>query len=357
MSEKDQDSSAPFPNEQALQWFVHLQSGEATVGDRRCFEAWVLESPVHQKEFEYFSKIWKTLDQAKPFVADDIKQAEAFWDTARLTRFSAIRQGFFQWGRIPVVVLTLMVLVVLVPWFGSRQRAVENQYQTVKGEQQTIVLTDGSKIIMNTDTKISVRLSDADRVVTLRQGEALFTVTHDERRPFEVRAGNGTVRDLGTQFTVYTSPEQVNVFVLDGVVEVGLNEPTHSFPMSSPQIVRQGQKVSYTADGQVSAVESFDRQTENSWIEGRLIFQGQPLEQVLKDVGRYQSGEIRLLDSTLAAVPVSGIFNIHDLGSFLQALQDTLPVRATRINPRLVIVERILNPDSSTSSRAGQPSS
>ncbi|MGD9850599.1 MAG: FecR domain-containing protein [Nitrospirales bacterium] len=355
MSRKTQDPSSYFPGEQALQWFVRLQSGEATGGDHRRFEAWVLESPTHRKEFECYSKIWNNLDQAKPFVVAEIDQAEALWNADRSTRFPSIRHRFFLWGRIPVLVGILMALIVLTPWFGGKLRVTENQYQTIKGEQQSIVLADGSEITMNTDTKISVRLSDTERVVTLWQGEALFTVMHDEARPFEVRAANGIVRDLGTQFTVYKSPEKVNVSVLEGVVEVGLKERTNSLPMPNPQIVTQGQKVWFTDDGQVSSIKSFDRQTENSWIEGRLIFQAQPLEQVLKEVGRYQSGEIRLLDPALAAIPVSGIFNIHDLGSFTQALQDSLPVRATQINPRLVIVEHAMKSYRSISRKAGQP--
>ncbi|MEX2493721.1 MAG: FecR family protein [Nitrospirales bacterium] len=357
MSEKRQGSSSPFPHEQALQWFVHLQSGEATAGDHRRFEAWLRESLAHQKEFECVSKIWKNLDQAKPFVAAEIDQAETFWHANRPARFQALRQSFLLWGRIPVIVVALVALVVLTPWLGGRLQVTEHQFQTGKGEQQSYILADGSEIMLNTDTKLSVRISDTERVVALQQGEALFTVTHDETRPLEVRAGNGTVRDLGTRFTVYKSPEQVNVSVLEGVVEVGLNERTDTLPMASPKIVRQGERVSFTADDRMSSVEFYDRQIANSWIDGRLVFQAQPLEQVLKEVGRYQSGEIRLLDSTLAPIPVSGIFNIHDLGSFMQALQDTLPVRVTRVNPRLVIVERIMMSDRSISSRAGQPPS
>lgn len=357
MSRKDQYPSSSIPAKQALQWFVHLQSGEATGGDHRRFEAWIIESPTHRKEFECYLNLWNNLDQAKPFVAAEIDQAETLWKADRSTRFTSIRRRFLLWSRIPVGVGALVALVVLAPWLGDKGRVTENQYHTERGEQKSFVLADGSEITMNTDTKISVRLSDNERVVTLGQGEALFTVTHDEKRPFEVRAGNGIVRDLGTQFTVYKSPERVHVSVLEGIVEVGLKERTDSLTGSNPRIVTQGQKVWFTDDGRVSSIESYDRQIENSWIEGRLIFQAQPLEQVLKEVGRYQSEEIRLLDPALGKTPVSGIFNVHDLGSFTQALQDTLPVRATRINPRLVIVEQTMASHQSNSRKAGQPPS
>lgn len=353
MPENIQSPSSPSTREQALQWMVCLQSGEESAADRRRFEFWALDNPTHREEFERFSEIWNNLDLIKPFIAVEIGQAEAFWYANRSARFSTIRQSLPRWGTVPIVVGALVALMVLTPWLREKVGTTENHYQTTKGEQQSLTLADGSEIMMNTDTKLSVRLSDTERMVELQQGEALFTVTHDEKRPFEVRAANGTIHDLGTQFIIYKSHEQVNVSVLEGIVEVGLKENRSILPIPRPRTVKQGQHVWFTADGRVSSVESFDPQTARAWTEGQLIFESLPLEQVLKEVGRYRSGEIRLLDQSLAEIPVSGIFNIHDLESFLQALQDTLPVRATHINPHLVIVERTMKSDQSISSRAG----
>ncbi|MCA9419589.1 MAG: FecR family protein [Nitrospira sp.] len=354
MSEKEQNPSFSSPRDQALYWMVRLQSGEATADDRRRFESWVLENPTHRKEFEHFSKIWHTLDQGKPFLVGEIAQAEAFWNANRLNRFSPIIKSLIRWGTLPLGAMALAILIVPMPQWWAKMHTTENQYRTTKGEQQTHTLADGSKIMLNTDTTLSVRISDTGRVVDLQQGEALFTVTHDETRPFEVHAGNGIVHDLGTRFIIHKSHEKVNVSVLEGIVEVWLENNGELLPTPRPRLVKQDQQVWYTTDGRVSSIEPYNRQTASSWLEGRLVFNAQPLEQVIKEIGRYQPEEIRLLDSGLATIPVSGIFYLHDLGSFLQALQDTLPVRATRINPRLVIVERTMKSEESISNRANQ---
>ncbi len=349
-----QNAQTPSPaaREQALRWLVRLQSGEVTAKDRRYFESWVFDQSTHREEFERFSTIWNILDQTEPFMSAEINQAERFWDAHRTTRLPLNRLCLLRWGALPVVISAFVALNALTPWWWEGLFTTEVEYQTVKGEQQSFILEDGSEIMMNTDTKLSIQLSGTERVVAFEQGEALFTVTHDEKRPFEVRAGNGIVHDLGTQFLIHKSQEKVNVFVLEGVVEVGLNDHQKITPIPKPKIVEQGQQVWYTADGRISSVESFDRQTASAWTEGKLIFEAKPLLEVLKEVGRYRSEEIRLLDQSLASIPVSGIFNINDLGSFMQALQDTLPVRATPINSRLVIVERALNLDHPISNKA-----
>ncbi len=93
-------------------------------------------------------------------------------------------------------------------------------YQTAKGEQKTVTLPDGSTIVMNTDTALSVQMSARFRTVILNRGEALFTVVHESARPFRVEAGGGVIQDIGTQFHVYKRQDKVLLSVLEGSVQI-----------------------------------------------------------------------------------------------------------------------------------------
>ncbi len=285
-----------------------------------------------------FQEVWKDLDATRPLLSKELEAAEVYWDTqtrrshpAPITRWSSV---------MPMAMGAVAAVMVMSIWWWFAMGVTPSQYHTAKGEQQTITLNDGSTVMLNTNTKLSVRLSDHERLIELEQGEAWFRVTHDSNRPFQVEAGNGRIVDLGTQFIVKKTIEKVDVSVLEGRVEVDVTDLPNSSLSASPRMLQKGDQVWYTSKGHLSAIESFNEQAASAWREGKLIFHAKPLDEVLKELARYTTGKIELLDPTLAELPISGIFNIQDLESFPQALQEAFPIKATPLNPTHVVLER-----------------
>ena len=105
-----------------------------------------------------------------------------------------------------------------MPYFMKNQRIEHALFDDLlsKGEQRQVALPDGSHIMLNTDTKLSVLISERTRSVSLDRGEAWFTVQHDEHRPFRIHVANGSIHDLGTEFIVKKVPEKVQVSVVEG---------------------------------------------------------------------------------------------------------------------------------------------
>jgi ferric-dicitrate binding protein FerR (iron transport regulator) len=94
------------------------------------------------------------------------------------------------------------------------------QFKTEIGEQRSVLLKDGSRVTLNTASKIEVDMRKDRRLVRLVEGEAFFDVTHDAIRPFKVRAGNAVLSDVGTQFNVDMRPTRTTVTVIEGRVAV-----------------------------------------------------------------------------------------------------------------------------------------
>ena len=70
------------------------------------------------------------------------------------------------------------------------------------------VLADGTKVKMNADSHIDVPVQFGDtREVTL-EGEAMFEVTHDEARPFIIKAHDHAIYVLGTTFNISAYPDE-----------------------------------------------------------------------------------------------------------------------------------------------------
>ena len=102
-------------------------------------------------------------------------------------------------------------------WFWP---APAQAWSTLAGEQRTLTLADGSTVVLNTRTRIHVRLSHRTREVELDEGEAFFEVAHDALRPFTVQTRLGSARAVGTHFNVDLRPSRLVVTTTEGRVLV-----------------------------------------------------------------------------------------------------------------------------------------
>src|SRR5690606_28626324 len=92
--------------------------------------------------------------------------------------------------------------------------------RTGVGEQRTVTLEDGSRVSLNTATRLSLHFDRGVRRVRLQSGEALFEVARDPGRPFVVESGDRQVRALGTAFIVRRDAGRIAVTLMEGSVEV-----------------------------------------------------------------------------------------------------------------------------------------
>jgi len=343
MTEKDTNSSSLSIREQAIDWFLRLESNEATVSDRHRFETWLNEDSLHREEYEQVARVWNDFHQVKPAWAEARRHQEAKQKVTTGIEHASNppRPSLIGWGTLAPAAAVVVAVCMFTFWWTWDVSAPIQQYHTVKGEQRTLHLADGSTVVMNTHSLLTVPLSEQERVLNLQQGEALFSVSHDEERPFTVLARNGHIRDIGTEFLVRTFPEHVHVSVLEGIVEVGMSN-SEGFRSRTSRVQRlvQGEQVEYTTAGHLTSIEAFDAQTAIAWTKRQLVFDNQPLEEVLNEWARYRTEELRLLDANLRSLPVNGKFHVDNIESFFQALEDVLSIQAYRVNPELVVLER-----------------
>ena len=336
MPQAERKDLANSPAEDALRWFVRLQSGDVSEQERHTFRLWLEENDAHRLEFDRVESFWTDLDQLTNEPFPSLDQAVEYWHAKgpRPSQQSYPRRPLF---RLSVALAAMFAVVIAGTYWWTFVRAEIFELRTATGEQRTVTLPDGSTITLNTGTSATIRLSGTERRVVLKEGEIWVAVAHETRRPFEVLAGSGTIRDIGTQFTIRKLSDRVTVTVVAGIVEVNIHAARSG--EGGPHIVEKGHQLWYSDDGQVSMVESVDTQAVTAWVQGKLVFRAMPLAEVLREVGRYRNDRIQIVDPSLADLLVSGVFNSRDLDSFLQALEGAVPVKATRVNQQLVILE------------------
>ncbi len=307
----------------AERWVVRLRATDCSDAERKEFERWRAADPRHDRAHRAAQALWSGLAglAEDPQMQAWRRQAQrASRDAAHARR----RRGFLfaGAGALAAGVLAVALLPQWWPhmpaWPGS---APAERYVTARGEQRSIALADGSQLQLNTETALQVRMGRRTRELVLEQGEAVFQVAHDAKRPFRVQVGSAAVTALGTRFNIRVREgDEAAVTLLEGSVARESADPPQSRKLVP------GQRL--TMRGGSWRTEAADLETAASWTEGRLVFKSVPLAQVVAEVNRYGPGVLVLGAPELGQLNVSGVFRIGEPERMLRALEHAFPVRA-----------------------------
>ena len=161
------------------------------------------------------------------------------------------------------------------------------------------------------------------RTVTLN-GAALFDVTHDTSRPFNVRAGDAVIRDIGTRFAVRHDPgAAVHVVVTSGSVvlhAVGRQE-------SQGVVLHAGDHGVLDRNGRALAQAGGVADDDLAWTQGRLVFDDASLDQVAAELRRWYGIELRIADPVLTKRHVTASFQDEPVAQVLKVIALTLGAR------------------------------
>jgi len=307
---------------QAIDWLLCLRSENCTEAERRAFTIWLEESPIHRQAYETVQAHWQWME---PFKAMDFPARNA----ALQYRKKSPRHLL-----INSAAASLLLALGLTAFSPNGWLGIPQTYIAEKGGRQTVALTDGSSIELNTDSEVRVRFNRWRRSVEMIKGEAFFTVAHNAELPFEVRVGNGRIRDIGTAFEVYIKPEQVIVAVQEGIVEVQTLETRK---------LTEGQQLAFNNSGAFQALQGLDIAALTAWRQGNLVFRNRRLDDVIAEVGRYHDTRIRLQNQNLGKLRVSGTFHTAELNDTLNAIATLLPVHIDHINTHEIVLKSATN--------------
>ena len=318
-------NASPDPaHELAIFWVTRLQSGDCTDTDRQAFADWLAQDQAHRTAHQEVKLFWDSLSQIEPHAKPQLVEARAYLREARQ------RRRILSGKRLAGVLSIILIIGFSPRWWAL---ITTDHYRTAKGESNSIQLSDGSHIDLNTDTELSVQYTWTTRSVKLEHGEALFSVVHDAGKPFEVIAANGLIRDIGTRFNVYSQAGQVSVTVLEGEVSVTAGQN------SIPHNLTPGQQMSYGSMGQISKIANVDIAAVTAWQKAQLVFKGQPLRMVLEQLGRYHEVTLQVTDPHLQALKVSGVFPSNNLKLALDTIAGALPVKISSPSARVYVIE------------------
>ncbi len=309
---------------QAVDWLLRIRSENCPETERHAFNIWLEASASHRQAYETVLAQWEWME---PFKAMNFPARDA----ALRYRGKSPRRLF-----IYSAAATLLLAMGLTAFMPNGWLGIPHTYVAEKGDRQTVTLADGSRIELNTESEVRVHFNHWQRSVEIIKGEAFFTVNHDAERPFEVRAGSGRIRDIGTAFEVYIKPEHVIVAVQEGIVEV---------QASGKRELTAGQQLAFSNSGEFQALQAQDVAGLTAWRQGNLVFRNRRLDDVLAEVGRYHDTRVRLQNETLGKLRVSGTFHTAELGDTLDAIAAILPVNIDHVGTHEIVLKSATSND------------
>jgi ferric-dicitrate binding protein FerR (iron transport regulator) len=292
---------------------------------------------------------WFQTSEGKAFIEDGIerqnrrlvKNADMFLypeiDSKKI--FSRIQQhkkrGLrrSRWFMIRVASILLIAAVVSSLLYWGDIIALEKpppkpapiSYITGSEQQKIISLSDGTKIRLNEGSKLMVprKTTQGKRAVTLK-GEAHFEVVHDQNHPFIVNANGAMIRVLGTKFNVKIDSVAGNmqVAVIQGKVSLkkkGTDDAAGAF------LTRNHFGILRLSDSQIT-IERGNVKNYLSWINKRLIFKGESLGQISRQLERLYDIRIQFETEQIKELNLTADFEKSDLENVLTIISNTLDI-------------------------------
>lgn len=295
--------------QRAAKGFLLLTSGEATADERNQWERWRMADPVNEIAWQRAKLVCEKLNLLPPELANPV--------LGRAVRASKNRRA---------TIKTLALLISTAPagwlaWHVSPKHEWAADLHTATGEQREFQLDDGSRILLDTASSVDLQFDNSLRKIHLLSGAVLITTAPEpgpQHRPFVVGTAQGSLRALGTRFSVRQDVGLTHVAVFEGAVEVSPVQTS-----VAPILLQGGEQTTFTASD-VGGVSANGPHTDD-WSRGVLYASNMRLLDFTHELGRYRRG-ILCCDTAVAELRISGVFQVRDTTPVLDSLSQVLPV-------------------------------
>lgn len=266
--------------------------------DEAGFEAWKSADPANADAFD---QVWRT--------SQDPALAEAMALNLQRRTVGGRRSGPIAALAGGLVACALAAGMVLAWPQLQLMTVAPTAFATGKGQHLSVALADGTRVVLDGDTRLEVRLGTGRREVALKQGEAFFDVAHDETRPFTVKTAEGSARVLGTAFDLELSKER-------GPGRVELSVHRGRVRLAPPGLIRRtaaltaGQRA-FATEGRLSRVKAFDPAADD-WRSGWLETDGVTLARLVERLNRASATPIVVEGEDLGRQRVAGRFRLDE---------------------------------------------
>lgn len=324
---------------EAALWVARLHGPDRSPELEHEFHAWQGRSAAHREAFGRCTDTWQDIPR--------LKLADAF-STVSSSRAAQAGRGLrgatWRWATAAGLAVVLTGGATLFQHWRD-----EGAYGTAVGEQRWVVLDDGTRMLLNTDTHVRVNYGQAQRSVEVAGGEALFEVAKDALRPFVVHVAGSEVVAVGTAFSVRfidgpRKEDALTVTLIEGQVNVrpAAEHAAGNLAPSQAVVLQPGERLQLDhgahagASKVASKVDRPNVEQVMAWKRREAVFQEASLAEAVEEMNRYNRTPVVLSDAVRSAgLRVSGVFRTGDSAGFARAVAALHDLKVREADGRL----------------------
>jgi transmembrane sensor len=335
MSTTRQEQEASVPSNElraeAATWIARLRDEQRDRDLEAQFHGWLDKSEEHRRAFARMSQVWEEAGNIRMRARGAISAVRM--ERSRLNRWAA----------------SLAASLILVA-VGAVYYWRDGEFETGVGQEKTRLLRDGTRIVLNTDTRIEVNYDEHARRVRLIRGEAWFEVSKRPAWPFIVSVGDREIRALGTSFIVrHDEVQDLSVTLVDGRISVASIAQNDAVPSQAPQFLAAGERL-VVSRHQAPAMDRPELSRITAWEHGRVEFEETSLKDAAIEMNRYNTVRISVPDAGIAQLRIGGVFHAGDSDEFVRIVTAALGLRADQ-NGHDIVLSRSTTPPLAPTSR------
>ncbi len=297
---------------------------DANVKEQKLLDDWLESKPENQQCFELRCYEW---EQMLLFV--DVKDKKRVFTNIkeRIKVDSGIvksnRRKSFGWMRIAASIIGLITLGYVSYYelshpFSHLNLVGYEMIETDAGNQQKMLLADGSLVYLNGDSRLKYRLDSENERKLYLEGEAFFDVARDESKPFIIGLRAGKVEVLGTSFNIkaYPDDDDIATSVITGRVAF---EDTEAESL----ILKPGNKGLINKAENSIVKLNVDNSRDIVWMQRLLIFEKSNLSEMSKELYRMYGVKVTLMDDSLEDLKITAKFDNENINEVFKVLKMT----------------------------------
>lgn len=204
-------------------------------------------------------------------------------------------------------------------------------FETGTGQQERISLSDGTRVLLDSESKFVIRFTANERAADLIFGRVNFRVAADHSRPFAVNLGAQRVFVQDCEFDICRDGDKLSIILIRG------NGALRGDVPQDQSTLHAGERLVYLGD-RTLLLDKPDLTPLLAWQSGQAIFEDSTLAEAVSEMNRYSRVKLTIADPKIAKLPISGIYRVGDNRTFAHSVSKLLPINVKDMNDRIVLV-------------------
>lgn len=322
-------------------------SGRANLLEKQLIEDWIRDGENTETFYEWLLEYELQCPQFIPDQEVAVKSllqridSDGYSESNRIKAISGGRQSTLFTGRINRSwLIAASVTVLLSCCWLFRETLQYKSYQTSFGQITDIYLEDGSKVALNSNSRLKVPRFGFDQDVreVMLEGEAEFSVSHtiDNKRFVVKTSDQFRVEVLGTTFSVFARPRGTKVALSSGSIKLDYSQNDQRKEM----MMEPGDMAMLDHAGKVRLNKKQDVKTFASWKEQRYVFNSTSVRDIVSMVEENFGQKVKLTDPEITNRTITGNFKTKNADELLKTISEVLNISMKQDGTLIILTNK-----------------